>query len=168
MIRVSDISPDWNGSTPRERQILRRITQQEATPHAILTFDRRRNELSDYWYWFTLSTLWVSYSGFSDLGRWRRLFRADRPNRETSLMKPSELVKFRALPDVVTAYRAHRPGETDWMSYTLSARIAEDFNRHRGGEVKTYCIDRSEIIAYFDRRREDEILVLDAGLAVQA
>lgn len=165
---LHDISPDWKGSTPRERQILRRITQQEGTPYAIHTFARRCHELSDYWYWFTLSTLWVSYSGFSDLSLWRRLFLAERPGRDTSLMKPSELATFRALPDVVTAYRAHRPGETDWISYTMSADVAASWHRRRGGEVKRYRIPRPAVLAFFSRRAEAEVLVHDPALAEAA
>lgn len=158
---MNDISPDFKGSTSEEVAALDEIIRHEATPLAILTFAQLQDRLGDYWYWFTLSTLWVSYSGWSDLNLWRRLFQAARASRKTSIMKPSELLAFIELPNRFTAYRAHRPNETDWISYTLDKSLAERWARERGGHVKTYRLNKLHCLALLLRRGESEILLLD-------
>lgn len=156
------ISPDWKGSTREERRILQGVLDREATPGAIRYFSKHCSRLGDYWYWFTLSTLWVSYSGHSDLALWKRLLSASRKGRETSLMKPDELDTYRSLPDVVTAYRAHRDGETDWISFTLNPVTAARFAVERGvTEVSEWEIPKRDIMALFLRRGEEELIVLD-------
>lgn len=158
----SNISPDWRGSTRAEKRAIAKILEHEETPRAIQVFARESKQLGDYWYWFTLSTLWVQYTGFSELDLWRRLFRAKRPNRLTSLMKPDELEMFNRMPEKVLALRAHRPGEQDWIAYTLDAQIAARFAAERGVErVAMYEIPREKVYALFLRRGEKEILVLD-------
>ena len=94
-----DISPDFRPNM-RDARIIKGILKHEATPRAIERFARDANDLTDYAYWFTLGTLWVSYTGWSDLALWKRLFSSKRRNRETSLMKPSELDVLRALPEL--------------------------------------------------------------------
>lgn len=141
---------------------MRKLLPLAETPEAIRYFDRHAWKLSNYGYWFTLSTLWVSYTGWSELETWKKCFSADRPGRETSIMKPSELAAFRALPDPITAYRAHRPGETDWIAYTTDPKKAAFFAKKRGVEkVSVYRIPKSSALCYFLRRGENEILVLD-------
>lgn len=157
-----NISPDWKGSTRAERRIIKRVTEREATPGAIKFFAKNCGALGDYWYWFTLGTLWVSYTGFSDLKLWRKLFQANRPNRATSLMKPNEFRALTGLPTEITAYRAHREGEADWFSYTLSLDTVVRFARERGVmQVTEWSIPKSEVLALFLRRGEYELLVLD-------
>lgn len=163
---LSNISPDWTGSTRAERRTIKAILEREATPGAIRYFARHSRKLGDYWYWFVLGTLWVSYTGHSDLATWRKCFCASRRNRSSSLMKPDELALYHQLPDVVTAYRAHRPGEIDWLSYTLDPRIAVRFAFERGvPEIKEWAIEKTDVLALFTRRGEQEILVLDPGKA---
>lgn len=162
---MNDISQDWKGSSARERQAIDEILRHEATPIAILVFDMHKHRLSHYWYWFVLSTLWVSYSGWSDLNLWRRLFKGNRPRRKTSIMKPSELRVYHKLPDRITAYRAHRPNETDWISYTTDEQLAHRWARQRGGYVYCYELRKSDCIAYLLRRDEKELLMLDPSKA---
>lgn len=156
-----DISPDfsWN---KKDLQTINKILPHEATPEAIKLLARYAWRLTDYGYWFLLSTLWVSYCGWSDLEEWKRLFASARPNRETSIMKPSELAVFRSLGESLTVFRAHRPGEQDWMSYTLSPVEAAKFARRRDvDKVSEYRVAKSDIICFFMRRGEHEVLVLD-------
>jgi len=158
----SNISPDWKGSTREERRVLQGVLDREATPAAIRYFSKHCSRLGDYWYWYTLSTLWVSYSGHSDLNLWKRLLSSSRKGRETSLMKPDELKAYQALPDVVMAYRAHRDGEKDWISFTLNPVTAARFAAERGvTEVSEWQIFKRDILALFLRRGEGELIVLD-------
>jgi hypothetical protein len=165
VVKLDDISPNWNGSTAGERRVLSELLHYEATPFAIIRFADQQHLLSDYWYWFTLGTLWVSYSGRSDLELWRKLLCSSRSKRQTSLMKPSEWVKFKDLPSTFTAYRAHRPNETTWISYTIDRELAEQWAEERGGYVRTYRLKRSDCLALFLRRGEQEILMLDPNKA---
>lgn len=157
---MHDISPDWKGSTPEERRIVQKILPYEETPKAIYEFDRLKKGLGDYWYWFMLGTLWVNYSGFSDLKVWRRLFASNRPGRETSLMKPSELAVYRSLPDEISAFRATRDGITDWISCTMDIGVAMRLSTTRSGPVIPLTVRRSDCIALFLRRSERELLVI--------
>lgn len=160
-MQIQDISPDWKGSTDAERSALDFVLEVEGTPLAIQRFAQVQSLLGDYWYWFTLGTLWVSYSGWSDLELWRQLFRAGRRRRNSSIMKPSEWEAFRALPETITAYRSHRPTETDWISYTLDPELADRWTGQRGGHTQEYWIKKEHCIALFLRRGESEILMLN-------
>ena len=77
-------------------------------------------------------------------------------------MKPDELSELRKLQNKLTVYRAHRENELDWIAYTLDKKIAERFARERGSsEVTTYKVKKSDILAYFTRRGEQEIIIID-------
>lgn len=128
---AADISPRfrWNAYDATVAQEMIRLEQ---TPEAVRRFAELCAGLSDYGYWFQLSTLWVSYTGWSDLALWRQLFGSERPGRRQCIMKPSELEALERLPNMLTVYRAHRPGETDWLSFTLSLDKAQMFAHKRG------------------------------------
>lgn len=161
----TDISPEfrWNKT---DAKTIRKILPHEGTPEAIQLFSRYAWRLTDYAYWFVLSTLWVSCTDGIDLEEWRRLFSSLRSSRDTSIMKPSELEIFRALDDSIILYRAHRPGELDWINYSLSARSAAEFALRRGvDKVSEYRVDRADVLCFFLRRGEFEVLVLDKAKA---
>lgn len=158
---MNDISKEfkWN---PCDAIIAKKLLELEETPEAIKYFAERCNELTDYAYWFFLSTLWVSYSGFSDLELWKKLFSSDRSKRKKSIMKPSELKAFENLPWFVTVYRAHRLGEKDCIAYTLNKDIAFRFAREREvNSIKEYKVKKRDITALFLRREEDEVIILN-------
>jgi hypothetical protein len=159
---ANDISPDWHGSTRRERRIVQELLAREKTPAAIIHFSRVCHELTDYWYWYLLGTLWVSYSGHCGLAHWRRLLSSRRPNRATSLMKPSEVRTLAMFPERFRACRAHRAGECDWIAYTIDRQIAARFAVERGVEqVIEYGIRKEDVVALFMRRGEAEVIVLN-------
>jgi hypothetical protein len=162
---MHDVSPDYRYNKA-DAKVIAKILPHEATPEAVTLFARHAYKLTDYTYWFLLSTLWVSYTGYSSLDLWRRLLSSTRAGRETGIMKPSELTIFRALPDTLTVYRAHRPEETDWISYTLKPLKAAEFAARRGvDQIKEYRISKSDVIALFLRRGEFEVIVLDTAKA---
>lgn len=161
-----DISPDfrWNR---RDAKFFTKLMAFEGTGEAIVYFSRNAWKLSDYAYWFGLGTLWVSYSGWSDLDLWIKLFSSKRPNRETGLMKPSELEQFSQFPDTLQIFRAHRPEEKRWISYSLFPKKAAEFASRRGAsEVKEYAVRKRDALALFLRRGEYEVLILDQTQAV--
>ncbi|PSV00688.1 hypothetical protein [Photobacterium kishitanii] len=156
-----DISPDFK-TNKNDSRIAKKLIRLEGTPRAIIEFDKHKSKLSDYGYWFLLSTSWVSYTGFSDLKMWKRLFSANRPLKDTSVMKPSELSALNDLPSELLVYRAKRIGEEDWIAYTLSPKIAGIMASSRGtGVVHKYKVHKADITALFLRRGEQEVIITD-------
>lgn len=161
---MNDLSPDFVFNE-RDSRVCSRIIKFEGTPKAILEFAKKHHQLTDYCYWFMLGTLWVSHTDGTDLSVWKSLFKSSRANRTTSLMKPSELRDFENLPDEITAYRAHRPGETDWIAYTLDPYQCVRFClKRKADHIVQYKINKSDCFAHFTRRAESEIVVLDKAL----
>lgn len=157
---MEDVSPNFKPNE-YDMSVISDLLRYEGTPLAIQFFSNVCLRLTDYSYWFFLSTLWVSYSGHTDLKLWRRLFQSSRSNRKTSIMKPSEVMVFNLLPDELTVYRAHRSNETDWISYTLNQDIAKRFAKERGVcEIIEYRLNKKDVIALFLRRSEQEIIML--------
>jgi hypothetical protein len=157
----SDIAPNFNWNE-YDADVAERLVDFDKTPEAIKYFANACHGLSNYAYWFFLSTLWVSYSGFSDIEMWKQLFSSDRGEKLRSIMKPSEVEAYKKLPHFLTIYRAHRPGETDWIAYTLDINIACRFAIERGvNQIAQYSVKKRDVLALFLRRREKEVLVLD-------
>ena len=149
-----------------DQKIAKGLIQREETPEAIKYFADNCDGLTDYAYWFFLSTCWVSYSGWYELENWKRLFSSGRPKREKSIMKPSEIKKLKQLPFEIKCYRAHREGEKDWISYTTDVNVAVKMALSRGvHEIKEYRIKKNNVLAYFTRRGESEIILLDKSKA---
>jgi hypothetical protein len=164
----TDISPAFKGATAAESTIVEQLLRLDGTPKAIQYFIDNHHKLGDYHYWFLLSTLWVQGSEGADLGMWRLLFSSDRANKQESLMKPSECDILYSLSDKMVAFRAHRPGEWDWISYTLNHRVAVKFAIQYGiRQIESYWVNSADITALFTRRGEYEILVLDKSRAVR-
>ncbi len=66
------------------------------------------------------------------------------------------------LSPLVTAYRAHRPGEVDWIAYTFRRETAFRFARERGADQITRdAVPKRTLVALFLRRGEHEVLALD-------
>ncbi|TWH49614.1 hypothetical protein [Sporomusa sp. KB1] len=161
MIDFTDVSPIFRWSA-YDSTVAENMIRLEGTPEAIKYFSEVCEKLTNYAYWFFLSTLWVNYSGRSDIELWKRLFSSERGQKLRSIMKPSELAEYDRLPYFITAYRAHRPEETDWIAYTLDLNIACRFAREREvNRISEYSIKKRDVLALFLRRGEKEILVLD-------
>lgn len=157
---LNDVSPLFRWNT-YDAMVAKNILNYEGTPEAIKYFSKVCGKLSNYSYWFLLSTLWVSYTGYSDLELWKKLFSSSRGQKKLSIMKPSEVASYNNLPYFVKAYRAHRPNEKDWIAYTLKFDIAIRFALERHSDISEYLIKKKDITAVFMRRNEHEIIVLD-------
>ncbi|MCY9861455.1 hypothetical protein OTK49_02840 [Vibrio coralliirubri] len=156
---ISPIAPPPNESDSRIGRIL---IKHEGTGKAIREFDKNKKYLTDYAYWFYLSSCWVSYSGYSDLRLWRQLFSSSRPNRRLCIMKPQEIVQLALLPDMLTIYRAKRDGEKDCIAYTLNPEIAANMALQRNVNcVHQYSAKKEDVLALFMRRGEEEVIILD-------
>ena len=158
---MADISPYFKFNF-NDKFMAQEINKREGTPEVIKYFSEHCEKLTNYGYWFLLSTLWVSYTGFSDIELWKKLFSSDRGQRQKSIMKPSEVKEFNYLPYFITAYRAKRPGEKQWIAYTLDLEIAKRFAQERKvNKITKYEVRKKDVLALFLRRGEKEIIILD-------
>lgn len=119
--------------------------------------------VDDSAYWGALGTLWKAQGSVLNQSFWIPLFMSNRRNRNR-LMKARERRTFNKLPATVTAYRAvNTPEEAETaISWSLDkALVARVFSHGGARPIVTRQFQRSEILAYFDRRKEQEIIVIN-------
>lgn len=86
--------------------------------------------------------------------------RSDVPHDAKDLMTQRELAAFYALPAVVIAFRSHQDWNQMGSCWTLEESIAERFAGVDERTILTAArIPRDQVIAYFDRREEAELIV---------
>ena len=120
--------------------------------------------IDDSTYWNVLGTLWKLGGTVIQQVLWINLFSSTRKKRH-KIMKKHERKFWRRLPSTVVAYRAvnniDEAGTA--ISWTLSKDIANSlFSEGGSREVVTRAFYKADIFAYFDRRKEQEIIVLCA------
>lgn len=165
---MQDISPDFKYVTPTEQKIIQKIIKLNDDRKKLNHFIKYKHKMSDYCYWFILSTIWVDGTEKTDLKRWRALFSTNRKSRASSLMKPSELDAFNKLEDKLIVYRAQSPTEEDRLAYTLSIKQAASFSiLKETNEITSYEVKKEDLLCLFLRRGEDEIIILDPSKAVK-
>jgi hypothetical protein len=136
-----------------------------ARPYRSQAFDDivSRYDVSDGEYWSILAEVWVDQENPEDYSDdWRERFSSPRPGRE-SLMHEDEFEALQALPEVVTIYRADISNEITGLSWTTDISVARWFSRRFGESHSVYQaeIDKENIVAYWLRRKESEVFVLD-------
>ncbi|EGR1298313.1 hypothetical protein EAF56_20210 [Vibrio alginolyticus] len=116
----------------------------------------------DATYWNVLGALWKDIGEVQQQSLWLPLFRSSRRSRH-KIMTSSERKEFARLPETVTAYRAIN-GESEIstaISWTLSPEIAQRVFSHNGKrQVVKRQFNKKQILAYFSRRNEQEIIVI--------
>jgi len=121
--------------------------------------------MDDSCYWQIVAAVWMGSEVCSPyIKEWRGLLTEPRRNRH-KLMKGADrkawhsIVK-RGAPKHVTVYRAMNPSDDiiTAISWTLSKTVASKLAK--GREVISLEIPKECIIAYFNRRQEQEIIHL--------
>ncbi|MBS9976456.1 hypothetical protein INT50_00300 (plasmid) [Vibrio diabolicus] len=116
----------------------------------------------DSTYWNVLGSLWKDVGEVQQQSLWLPLFRSSRRSRH-KIMTSSERKEFARLPESVTAYRAIN-GESEIstaISWTLSPEVAQRVFSHNGKrQVVKRQFSKKQILAYFSRRNEQEIIVI--------
>jgi hypothetical protein len=125
---------------------------------AVDVFIENRYRLSDQCYWEMLRTMWIANGKGKYLLMFRQMFQTKRPFKKF-LMTVEEEAVFNALPDPVTALRAVAV-EDEGISWTLSKEFAEQYAKHLRRTIVEKQFPKSRIVAYFNRRNEQEIIVL--------
>ena len=126
---------------------------------AVEVFFENKHRLSDPCFWEILRTMWIANGKMSNLEMFKRLFQSKRPFKYF-LMTIEEEAAFKALPDPVTAYRAPAKVNDVGISWTLSREFVDRYAKHTGRDVIEQQFPKSRITAYFNRRGEQEIIIL--------
>ena len=116
--------------------------------------------IDDAMYWNVLGTLWKMGGTVVQQELWKDLFQINRKKRH-KIMKKRERKRWRRLPETIVAYRAiNNESEIDSaISWTLSMTIANEFSEDGKRKVVEKTFSKKDVFAFFDRRREEEILV---------
>lgn len=124
------------------------------------TFEKINQIKDDSTFWQVVATCWIKWGRTKDLAGWKKLFSTNRRGR-WHMMKKKDRKVWRSLPKVVTAYRAVAPEEDvdSMISWTLNKEVLERIYKDTR-EIVTRRFKKEEVIAYFDRRKEHEIIVL--------
>ena len=140
-------------------------------PYRIEAFYAVQEEMTDREYWSTLGLIWTdSENIFQYRGFWMFALMSPRPEREY-IMSEEDRAVFNALPKRFTVYRGCNHLNEDGFSWTLKREVAEWFigynaklDLERGKRVEAGVIERvvekSDCIAYFGERKEEEILTI--------
>ena len=134
------------------------------TPHhMMLEFMQHYGPLisDDSNYWNFLGTAWKAGGSFAEQAQWIELFQSKRRNRQ-KIMKTSERRAFARLPKVVSAYRCCDDAieESQSICWSLDKDFVVEYAKEKQRKlILQMFFDKHDIFAYFNRRRESEILV---------
>lgn len=146
---------------------LSRIIWLYERPYRLHAFVRHMDAMDDETYWSLLRDVWVDTEfPWRNMSTWKNLFAAKRPYRRSFLMMPDEFNALSNMPKRVRVYRGcelEHEADGCGISWTVRKDVAEFFARRfdRGGSVITAEVDRGDIVAYFDNRNEDEVILID-------
>lgn len=139
-------------------------------PYRVDGFIKVQRFMSDSDYWELLGQAWIDSENIpQNPGLWYELLGSDRPEREC-IMDDDEREALAAAPDHLVVFQGHTTRRDDGWSWTLSLAtaewFAERFARLEGGRprVTTAIASKVDVIAYFTRRNESEVLIDRARL----
>ncbi len=146
---------------------LKTIEQTKDLHQLARTFAHYAASLSDRGYWYLLGVLWTRYPDTQQLELWSKLFLSPRPNRALYLMTDGEhreVERWQAADvDFIEAWRPMcQTGGLNPFIYCASRRSA---SRHAASlgvtEIGRFTVPKTDILAYFNRTRGEELLVVD-------
>ena len=122
-------------------------------------FEEIKEKMSDDLYWTVLRALWIGDGTYNE--QWKKLMYADR-KRQHKIMKSSDRQALKKLPKNIMIYRAcDEENEIYNFNWTLSPLIAVRFHKRF---IVTRIIKKSDIYAYFNSRKEQEIILKEEVL----
>ena len=117
-------------------------------------FEEIKEKMSDDLYWTVLRALWIDNGICSE--QWKKLMYADR-KRQHKIMKSSDRQALRKLPKVMPIYRACDTKEdSKKFNWTTDPMVAVKMHKKI---IATQKIKKSDIYAYFNSRREQEVIL---------
>ena len=90
--------------------------------------------------------------------------------RKEDMMTPDELAYYDNLPEEFTVYRGVAKGRAhDGLSWTRNYDKAKWFSERwgQGGYIRKGIVHKSDVLAYFNRRGEDELVISDKAISNQ-
>lgn len=141
------------------------------------TFLSVKKNLTPALYWYGLGSAYISSDNlYIYRNQVRRCFSSKLPERE-NVMTTRERKKIESLPDTLTIYRGmtvlEAESERYGVSWTMSLKVAKFFrdiyrrNYSTNGLSRTIVslnIDKKDIVAHFNGRKEKEIIFLGNSL----
>lgn len=112
-------------------------------------------------YWNVLGTCWKAAGSHDERERWITLFDSKRRNKH-KIMKSRERRTWRNLPKRFEVYRAaHSDDEMETgLSWSLDKKFVERYAKGENRIVLTKVISKDDAWAYFDRRKESEVIIM--------
>jgi hypothetical protein len=134
-------------------------------PWRATAFDKIKRRLDNETYWSLLAEVWIDSENIPQMRSvWNRLLASRRPGSE-AMMLPDEQEALSVLPETIVVYQGHTDKRDDGWSWTVRRSVAEWFadrfaNLENARPVVTQAvIARSDVLAFFTRRSEHEILI---------
>lgn len=132
----------------------------EHNPLAMIgAFARNRHRLSDQRYWEALKIIWIAAGSRRHYQMFKQFFSSKRPFRQY-IMSPEEEAALKAMPDPLTVYRASFGEGDNGFSWTVNRSWLEDYAEKNKRVIIERTVKKSEVLAFFNRRAEDEIIIL--------
>lgn len=117
-------------------------------------FEEIKEKMSDDLYWTVLRALWIDDGICTE--RWEKLIYANR-KRQHKIMKSSDRQALKKLPKVMPIYRACDTKEdSKKFNWTTDPMVAVKMHKKI---IATQKIKKSDIYAYFNSRREREVIL---------
>lgn len=156
---------DWTRYDDALAESLRNAEVHGHTARLLPLFDAYAERLSDGAFWYLLGAVWSRYASMTDNALWLKHFGAKRPYRAVGLMKPAELEVLSGLSAYVGAYRPQtKSGGLHPFIFCADIQTAIRHAAAYDSEfIGTYSVPSKTVVAYFERWRGPEILVLDCS-----
>lgn len=140
-------------------------------PYQLDAFGRIAKRMSDTTYWSILGSVYTeSENLWQQKRKLVRMLNADRKQREF-LMNGRERGYLNKLPSTLTIFRGYQYRNANGWSWTLDPKKARWFSQRfevLGGKptVATGRVKKRDVVAYFSRRQEKEIVVDPSAVKV--
>jgi len=135
-------------------------------PYRLQAFIDCHKLLPDMQYWKLLSEIWIdSENIWQNLPTWKKLLKSKRKHKHF-FMNKYEINFLKKMPDTITVYRGCTSGLNEGgLSYTtLESKAIWFANRFGESKGKSKVIERqvqkSEVFAYINGRKENEIILI--------
>jgi hypothetical protein len=129
-------------------------------PYRLKAFLDIEQDVSDKDYWKELGNVWIdSESPGINKQVWKMLFNSQRADK-SSLMTESEHKELAMLNDNLIIYRGAEPKYKTGISWTTDKEKAEWFAQRFGNKGKVYTrkVRKEQVVGYFTRRGESEVV----------
>lgn len=146
------------------------ITLLTERPYRLQALEDYEHQLSDEDYWRIVADIWTdSENIWQNHARWMEIFEGVEEEDRAYLMDEGEMLFFDKMPDTLHVYRGYnRDDRADGLSWTLGRNQAEFFSKYLLIEGTPRVIEgkvkKTDVVAFFNGRHEDEIVVYDPEL----